>query len=289
MSSVPKSVKKTTLLVLGGSGYVGQHIIQAALNQNAVMQSQLKEKTTAAAAVSFSCIRSLNRNGKPTRFIDQKTQQLVMNDNTETKNNDVSVEWISGDLLAENNDTALRHAFKDVTAVVSCIGAFGSNAFMEKVCGDTTIRGVALAKESGVKSFLFVSAAPVGTPLTEWLPSWSPLYGYLHGKTRAEASVLESFPKTGIIFRPGFVHGVRQVGSSFSIPLQLIGNPVESLATNCGFATTMVRRLPLIGDALASTISVKTLAQAAVHQVLSTDEKEEKKHIMYSDDIRRSA
>jgi hypothetical protein len=94
------------------------------------------------------------------------------------------------------------------TGVVSCIGAFGSDAFMEKINGDANVLAVEEAAKagaclsqseasmhhshhrlvarvpSGVPTFVYVST--VENNLPEFL-----LRGYFHGKKRAEAAVLE--------------------------------------------------------------------------------------------------
>ena len=36
---------------------------------------------------------------------------------------------------------------------------------------------------------------------------------YFHGKKRAEQAVLDAFPDTGTILRPGFMYGTRQVSN----------------------------------------------------------------------------
>eukprot|EP00959_Pyramimonas_sp_CCMP1952_P006683 139563-Pyramimonas_sp.AAC.1 len=59
--------------------------------------------------------------------------------------------------------------------VVSCVGAFGSNEFMEKVCGDATVSMVEAAKAAKVKNFVFISAHDYQ------LPSFV-LSGYVAGK-----------------------------------------------------------------------------------------------------------
>ena len=65
------------------------------------------------------------------------------------------------------------------------MGAFGNKEFMEKMCGDATIAAAQAAQKAGVKRFVFVSNSRVGS----YNPPWLPLYGYYHGKERAEAVV----------------------------------------------------------------------------------------------------
>ncbi|CAI5713683.1 unnamed protein product [Peronospora destructor] len=84
---------------------------------------------------------------------------------------------------------ALAKAVEGVTGVVSAVGAFGNKEFMEKMCGDATIQAVQAAQKAGVERFVFVSNSRVAT----YNPPWQPLYGYYHGKERAEAAVHARF------------------------------------------------------------------------------------------------
>lgn len=48
------------------------------------------------------------------------------------------------------------------------------------------------------------------------------------GKRKAEAAALAEFPGRSTILRPGMIHGTRRLpGSGFSLPLGLVGAPLE--------------------------------------------------------------
>ena len=137
------------VLVIGGNGYVGSHICQAAVS--------------AGWDVS-----SLNRSGKPERNVQPWMNQI---------------QWHTGSVFERESCLS---AMKNATAVVSTVGAFGSNETMERMNGDANIEATNFAVQSGVKKFIFISSNRVGSLQ---LPKWAPMYGYYHGKERAEASV----------------------------------------------------------------------------------------------------
>ena len=98
------------LLVLGGNGYVGQNICRAALDSG-----------------KFS-VSSLSRSGKPSNPGPCLANEMMD-----------EVEWLEGDIFdAQRRD----EVFEGVDVIVSTIGAFGSNDFMEKICGDATAEAV---------------------------------------------------------------------------------------------------------------------------------------------------
>ncbi|KAF0684654.1 Aste57867_23374 [Aphanomyces stellatus] len=185
-------VSKHLLLVVGGTGYVGSNILQRAV------QKGMK-------------VRSLTRSGRPdwgsnVPWLDQ-------------------VEWIKGDVFSRDD---IDKAVAGTTGVISTVGAFGSNEFMEKMCGDATIAAVRAAKDAGTKRFVFISESRVGSQI----PTWAPMYGYFHGKERAENAVAAHFPDTGVSLRPGFVFGTRRVrikDGDYFLPLQLAGAPMSFL------------------------------------------------------------
>ena len=103
------------IVVFGGNGYVGQNVCQCAVE------------------LGIS-VMSISRSGSP--FQNKKSPDWGKN-----------VQWETGD--AENESSFLGK-LKGVDGVVSCIGAFGSNSFMEKVNGDLNIAITKAAAESGV-------------------------------------------------------------------------------------------------------------------------------------------
>ncbi|CAK4662112.1 hypothetical protein LEN26_006522 [Aphanomyces euteiches] len=225
-------ISKHVLLVVGGSGYVGSNVLQRAV------QKGIK-------------VRSLNRSGRPnwtnTPWLDQ-------------------VEWIAGDVFKKED---IQNAAKGTTGVISTVGAFGSNEFMEKICGDANIEAVRAAKEAGTERFVFISESRVGANI----PTWAPLYGYFNGKARAEAAVAAHFPTTGVSLRPGFVYGTRRIpisGSDYFLPLQLFGAPMSFVARQLGPASAVISKLPIVGGELMAACPVDALAKAAVLSAISS-------------------
>ena len=158
------NVIKRKLLVLGGNGYVGQAICRAALQSSA-----------------FDVVRSLSRSGAPSTAMGGLSR----------------VEWVKGDVF---DTPALSDVmFNDIDIVISVIGAFGSNEYMQRICGDATINAVQVAKDmmgvGKVSTFGFISSAQVyDGSVALCLPPSAPVYGYFQGKRRAEEELLKCFP-----------------------------------------------------------------------------------------------
>ena len=224
--------KNLRLLVLGGNGYAGRHICEAAVLSGRFDVSSLNR-------TGFSSSSSLPSWSK-------------------------KVEWHTGDVT----DTDLSHElFPNVDIIFSTIGAFGSNAFMEKVCGDINITAVTAAAKHKVSQFGFISSAQVGTLA---LKSNMPMYGYFHGKTRAEEAIKESYPEAHVIVRPGFLYGSRTfeiMGRSGSLPLQYLGIPITTLCTSPPLLN-IVSKIPFLGKELQSMVSVQAMAEATVASFL---------------------
>ncbi|KAL6863820.1 hypothetical protein ACP4OV_016723 [Aristida adscensionis] len=202
------------LLVLGGSGFVGSHVCKEALDRG-------------------FAVSSVNRSGKPS-IGESWTDKVI---------------WNQGDLL---EPASFKDAMDGVSAVVSCVGAFGSNSFMYKVNGTGNINAIRAAAEKGVKRFVYVSAADFG--LVSYM-----LKGYYEGKRAAETELLSKFTYGGVILRPGFMHGTRRVGN-LKIPLGLVGSPLQMVLQNAKPLT----RLPLVGPLLTPPVSVTSVAKVAV-------------------------
>lgn len=209
-----KSVERKKLLVLGGNGYVGTHVCKEALAKGVP-------------------VASLSRSGRPGVLQPWSDE----------------VEWVKGDLFHPAN---WRTALDDVSAVISCVGGFGSNEQMRKINGGANVEAIRAAADAGVERFVFVSAHDFG------LPGFV-LRGYYEGKRAAEDELLKKFPYSGVILRPGFIHGVRQVGS-VKLPLNAIGSPLELLLKNVKAAS----RIPVVGKLLVPPVKAVTVAKAAV-------------------------
>jgi len=202
------------LLVLGGSGFVGSHVCREALDRGLT-------------------VASLSRSGRST-IRDSWANHIT---------------WHQGNLLLPDT---LKEALSGATAVISCVGGFGSNSHMYKINGTANINAIRAAAEQGVKRFVYVSATDFG--VANYL-----LKGYYEGKRAAETELLTKFPYSGVILRPGFIYGTRSVGS-MKIPLGVIGSPLEMVLQHA----KPMSQLPLIGPLFISPVNVTAVAQVAV-------------------------
>ncbi|KAI9153886.1 hypothetical protein LWI28_017980 [Acer negundo] len=143
-----------------------------------------------------------------------------------------NVVWHQGDLLSPDS---LKHKLTGVDSVISCVGGFGSNSHMYKINGTANINAVRAAAEQGVKRFAYISAADFG--FINYI-----LRGYYEGKRATEKELATKLPYGGVILRPGFMHGTRQVGK-MKLPLSIIGAPLEMILQHAKLLT----QIPLIG------------------------------------------
>jgi nucleoside-diphosphate-sugar epimerase len=230
------NVIKRKLLVLGGNGYVGQAICRAALQSSA-----------------FDVVRSLSRSGAPSTAMGGLSR----------------VEWVKGDVF---DTPALSDVmFNDIDIVISVIGAFGSNEYMQRICGDATINAVQVAKDMmgvrKVSTFGFISSAQVyDGSVALCLPPSAPMYGYFQGKRRAEEELLKCFPNNHVILRPGFVYGARDVGGR-TIPLQYVGGPIDYVGRKLGPISSVLQMVPFVGKELSSMVPVESVANAMIGSV----------------------
>eukprot|EP00956_Cyclotella_meneghiniana_P006907 scaffold9325_cov73-Cyclotella_meneghiniana.AAC.2 len=224
------------ILVLGGNGYVGQNVCDLALKSNKFI------------------VRSLNRSGKPSVAPPDLTSSLKQ------------VEWIKGDIF---DKSAREDAMSDVDAVVSCIGAFGSNEFMERICGDATVEAIRTAKEKGIPRFGFVSSAQVYEGSVGLnLPKSMPMHGYFRGKYKAEKALLEAYPKGHVILRPGFIYGKKIIGPFGAVPLQMIGAPISFIGTQLGPISGLIQSIPFAGKECSSMVPVESVGRSMIESLL---------------------
>eukprot|EP00262_Sarcandra_glabra_P013054 TRINITY_DN3526_c5_g1_i1.p1 TRINITY_DN3526_c5_g1~~TRINITY_DN3526_c5_g1_i1.p1 ORF type:complete len:286 (+),score=46.58 TRINITY_DN3526_c5_g1_i1:201-1058(+) len=202
------------LLVLGGNGFVGSHVCKEALQHGL-------------------SVSSLSRSGR-SKVHGSWADNVV---------------WHQGSLLSPES---WKDALDGVTAVISCVGGFGSNSHMYKINGTANINAIRAAAEQGVKRFVFISAADFG--LVNFL-----LRGYFEGKRAAEAELLSKFPYGGVILRPGFIYGTREVGS-MKLPLGIIGAPLELVFQHA----KPLNRVPLVGPLLTPPVNVTSVAKVSV-------------------------
>ncbi|GMQ02699.1 hypothetical protein CsSME_00048806 [Camellia sinensis var. sinensis] len=112
------------LLVLGGNGFVGSHVSKEALDRGL-------------------SVPSLSRSGRSS--INESWAKNVI--------------WHQGNLLS---DDSWKEALSGVTSVISCVGGFGSNSYMNKINETANINAIRADAEKGVKRFVYISAADYG-------------------------------------------------------------------------------------------------------------------------------
>lgn len=208
-------------MVLGGSGFVGSNIVKEALN-------------------SGLAVVSVNRSGPPKGIKEPWVDQ---------------VKWVRGDALKpETYASTLEGAL----GAISTVGAFGSNEFMRKVCGEANVLAIQTAKERGVPRFCFISAHDFRIP--------GLLTGYYAGKKDAERALFEHYPEGGVALRPGFIYGTRVLASGTQIPLGIIGAPLRALLVDSPLARVAkgLSGVPVAGAAFVPPVSVEAVARAAV-------------------------
>ncbi|EEF41156.1 uncharacterized protein At1g32220, chloroplastic isoform X1 [Ricinus communis] len=166
-----------------------------------------------------------------------------------------SIVWHQGDLLKPDS---LEHAMDGVTSVISCVGGFGSNSYMYKINGSANINAIKAATEKGVKKFVYVSAADFG--LINYI-----LRGYYEGKRATETELMKKFQYSGVILRPGFIHGSRRIGT-MKLPLSVIGAPLEMVLKHAKPLT----RIPLIGPLFIPPVNVTSVAKVAVRAAIDS-------------------
>ncbi|KAI0496628.1 hypothetical protein KFK09_022949 [Dendrobium nobile] len=208
----PEAPEPEKVLVLGGNGFVGSHVCKEALQQGL-------------------SVSSFSRSGRAS--IQESWADSVV--------------WHQGSLLVQDS---LKNAMNDVSAVVSCVGGFGSYSHMYKINGTANINAIRTAAEQGVKRFVYISAADFG--LVNYL-----LRGYYDGKITAVSLINLFF--AGVILRPGFIYGTRQVGG-LKIPLGVIGSPLEMILQHA----KPLNKVPVFGPLLTPPVSVTAVAKVAV-------------------------
>jgi nucleoside-diphosphate-sugar epimerase len=260
-------MQRRRLLVLGGNGYVGQHVCHVALlSGNYIVQSLSRSGRPAhpSPCLTKPLVRDARyKNRYDDDTIDDKTAVASIN----------KVEWLTGDIFdAKRRD----QVFKGVDVIVSAIGAFGSNAYMERICGDATVEAVESAVEHNVSKFGFVSSAQVGKKIS-FSPNM-PLYGYFRGKERAEAAIRQAFADSHVILRPGFIYGPRMAGSMGPLPLQLIGEPISFVSTRLGPVSSLIQAIPFVGTECSSMVHVNAVSQAMIQLLLDDDDYDDDEH-----------
>ena len=153
-----------------------------------------------------------------------------------------------------------------VDGVVSCVGAFGSNDYMARVNGDANVRAVSAALRHKVARFVYVSAIQTD------LPSFI-LRGYFEGKRLSEEAVVDAYGERGTVLRPSFVFGSRSIGGGMTLPLGIIGRPLQAVLDLPGLRN--LHRLPGLRGLLLPPVAVEDVglvAAAAALGLLPTSE-----------------
>lgn len=164
------------------------------------------------------------------------------------------VEWVRGNALERQTYAS---TLQGTTAVISCVGGFGSQAEMRKTCGTANVEAISAASAAGVPRFVFISATIPDLPGLSSL-----LGGYIQGKQEAEEALNKSFPTSGVALRPGFIYGDRVISSSLTLPLGWVGKPLESILSSAPM--NKLGSLPYVGGLFVPPVSVSTVARAAV-------------------------
>mmetsp|Transcript_21492 Transcript_21492/g.31200 ORF Transcript_21492/g.31200 Transcript_21492/m.31200 type:complete len:286 (-) Transcript_21492:164-1021(-) len=229
-------IMKKKLVVFGGNGYVGQHVCRSMLDMN------------------YEVV-SISRSGQPPNKVSHSPNWTD------------KVKFVSADVL-NTPISDWESNLHGVDGVVSCIGAFGSNEYMEKINGDSNAAIASACKNTGVNNFVYVSAADNSMP--EFF-----LKGYFKGKAKAEKAACDMFSQRATILRPGFIYGRRQVGS-IELPLQLVGRPLEIFLNYTRLEK--MSHLPGMSAFLTTPVSVEDVglvAAAAASGIVRNDTVEE--------------
>ena len=125
------AAKALKVVVLGGNGYVGQRIVSCVLRKHAK-------------------VVGISRSGAPSKYVTPANL-----------NDGVTLNWHKADVF---DVASWRQELEGADAVVSCIGAFGSNEFMEKINGDANILAVSEALKAGVPRFVYISTVENNLP-----------------------------------------------------------------------------------------------------------------------------
>ncbi|KAH9597902.1 NAD-dependent epimerase/dehydratase [Trypanosoma melophagium] len=250
------------LLLLGGTGFVGSHILYNAL------QSGWRVVCATRGGVPKPGVPLLDAALQQYYYGTQQHTSPHNINNTSSNNNNNSeeglqcctppLEFVSLDACSRSQVFALFADHPDTTAVVSCVGARTHNHVeARRVCGDANVNIAAAIYTRGaaVRRVVLISAEPLRrsqqqqqqqtqkhnglfftTPTLPLAlsPQWRLWRGYFHGKRLAERAVLENFPDRAVVLRPGLV----VYGDG---PLALIARPLECalrpLHSACGVCT----------------------------------------------------
>ena len=182
------------------------------------------------------------------------------------------MDWIEGDVF---DAPLIDDLMSEIDVVISTVGSFGTNAAMERSCGDATIAAIRSARAAGsssssssssVSAFAFISSAQVGGPHVP--PPSGIMGGYFNGKARVEQSLRESFSNSFVIARPGFVYGPRMINGTGPYDLSFAGKSMNVFGNGLGPISGLIRGIPFVGRELSSAVPVRSLAEATIRSLL---------------------
>ena len=220
------------IVVYGGSGFVGSNICEEGANLGVQ-------------------VTSVSRGGRPS-FASRAEWAS-------------EVEWLRSDV--SNDEGQWKEALDGATGVISTLGAFGSNKHMYHVCGELNMKLARAAKEAGVGRFSFISVHDFAFP-GGWQAQNFLLRGYFQGKRDTETEVAKLFGENGVALRPGMIYGSRHVSGSMTLPLGMIGAPLEAVINRL---PKSMASMPIVGAAFVPPVAVESVAKAAVMSVLDAN------------------
>ncbi|KAF5836117.1 hypothetical protein DUNSADRAFT_6370 [Dunaliella salina] len=209
------------LVVFGARGFVGSHIAQEGLN--------------AGLGVT-----GVSRSGTPPVGRDEWTNE---------------VDWVRGNALEPRS---FEQHLEGSAAVISAVGAFGSQEAMLRTNGTANATLIEAAAKAGVPRFVYVSAHIPNIPGIDLV-----LRGYVQGKAMAEEALRKHYPEGGVALRPGVVYGNRVVSSSLTLPLQMVFQPLDLLLSSYP-SSKQFSNMPFISALASPPNSVQSVAKAAV-------------------------
>lgn len=192
-----------TLLVFGGTGFVGTKICEEGINNGLN-------------------VFSVSRSGTMPHWLKNEKYKWAS-----------KVHWSKGD--ASKPGTILKYfqfhqqktaqnTIINIVGVISCVGGFHwRQSAMEQKCGDCNISICKLAKKYGIQRFVFISRDK--TNLKDcWYIFPYVIPGYYRGKYKAEKCVQQIYGEdgNGICLLSGFVSGTRYIFGWIPVPLYIM-------------------------------------------------------------------
>lgn len=129
--------------IFGGNGYVGQNIVSSLVKRSLFSGEKVE-------------IISVSRSGG----LPTDSAGLIKGEGS------TAVSAVKGDIL---NPTSYRDVIANAHCVISCVGAFGSNEFMEKMNGDAN---VLVSKEARAAGSIIIAFSPASLDLIYFFRSF---------------------------------------------------------------------------------------------------------------------